>query len=258
MKLTLTVLAASAALPAAAATLDYTVDFTALNDPDAKAKAYLTLDSATRMLDVKINGSGFVPGVPHIAHIHGFTDTPIVKSRVPSFDPNVADPMSTTTNNTPDSGQATINDGDGTVELLEALGSYGPIGYTFGDMANDADELIPGFGGIAADDMGNIDFQMSGIDLGMTSLLDNGYTLADREIVIHGIQTTDSPIDFFGAGTGGGVDPSMQVASYYNVALPAVAGEIVPDVAAVPLPAAAWLLLGSIGGLGVMRARRRA
>ena len=253
MKLTLTVLAMSAALPVSAATLDYTVDFTALNDPDANARAFLSLDTATQMLDVAINGSGFVPGVPHIAHIHGFTDTPVVGSRVPSFDPNVADPASTTVNNTPDSGEATINDGDGTVELLEALSSYGPIRYTFGDMANDADELIPGFGGIAADADGNIDFMQSGIDLTGTGILDNGYTLADREIVIHGIQTTDAPIDFFGVGTGGGVDPSRQVDGYYNVALPAVAGEIAP----VPLPAAAWLLIGSIGGLGALRARRR-
>lgn len=120
-------------------------------------------------------------------------------------------------------------DADGFVELAEGLPFYGPIVLDFVD----DDGMFP-----TAPD-GTVDFT-------------NTYDLSDfpgvtpldlREIVIHGLTVP------------AGIDPSVPDGGYL-VTLPIASGEI--TVAPVPLPAAGVLLVGALGALGLLRARRAA
>jgi hypothetical protein len=185
----------------------------------------------------------------HRAHSHrraGHGGAPVLFAGRPTngFDPNDASSF--------DPADPTSNDGDGFTELAEGVPFYGPILLSFADEG----EL-----GILADADGKIDFAQSydlseNVDGDMRAAIVNGaFGIDDREIVIHGIETTAGRIDQIGEGLGGGVDPSITVDPYYNVAIPAAVGEVAP--APVPLPAGALLLLGGLGTLGAMRARAR-
>lgn len=118
-------------------------------------------------------------------------------------------------------------DGDGFVEVGEGVPFYGPVLLNFVD-ANGQFPTAPG---------GIIDF-MGTYDLSAIQ----GITPLDlREIVIHGLSVP------------AGVDPSVPDGGY-SVSMPVASGEIAP----IPLPAAGVLLIGALGGLGLLRLRRRA
>lgn len=233
------------AAPASASTLQrFGVDFFALQAQPIVATAGLVYDRATQMLDVSIRGTGFTPNIFHLAHIHGFPDGS-ARSRSPipanGFDPKDGSGFVP--------GDPTTNDGDGFTELAEGIPFYGPILLSFNE---------PGQLGINADATGAIDFRATydlsanvGGDM-RASIFSNGLGLGDREIVIHGIETFFGREDQIAEGLGGGVDTSRIVDPYYNIAIPAAVGEISP----VPLPAAAWLLLGGLGGLFALGRRR--
>ncbi|MGR3756217.1 MAG: VPLPA-CTERM sorting domain-containing protein [Tranquillimonas sp.] len=154
----------------------------------------------------------------HAGHIHGFED--FEDSVAPTRD--VFDPD-------------TQGDKDGFTELAEGLPFYGGILLTFP--------------GIEADASGNIDYSMS-FDVMKGSFLDDAtYPLTGREIVLHGLTI---PVDA-GMGTDGEADGNNPTQEAF---LPIAAGEI--EISPVPLPAAGWLLIGAIGGLGGLRLRRRA
>ena len=105
--------------------------FTALNKNaplnkvglNPSASAQVTYNHDDDSLHVVIMGTGFEPGIPHVAHIHG----------------NLVNPM-TTGSGALDSKTPTLAqdaDGDGFIELFEGLTTYGPILFDF--MNIDAD-----------------------------------------------------------------------------------------------------------------------
>lgn len=246
------------AAPAVAATTHF-VDFTGLNGQTIDARANLELDG--NLLSVSLYGTGFTPNESHLAHIHGFPSAPVTDSRSPvpanGFDPFSDENGTAGFDNDGamgDPNSAFVNDGDGFTELFEAFSFYGNILLPFDD----------GSGGLMADSAGRIAFDMV-YDLTMPDgsnpfdmrdvIVGNGYKLSDREIVIHGIETTASRLDLLGTGTGGGVDPSVQMSeAYYNIAIPAAVGEISP----VPLPAGGWFMLAGLGGLAALRRKKKA
>lgn len=88
----------------AAKTKMYTVDFTALNGSGVSGTAELTLSGD--QLTVKVNATGLEPNMVHPQHIHGF-----IGNKANSTCPTAA---------------ADTN-GDGLVDLVEGLPSYGPV-----------------------------------------------------------------------------------------------------------------------------------
>ncbi|TNC71611.1 CHRD domain-containing protein [Rubellimicrobium roseum] len=118
-------------------------------------------------------------------------------------------------------------DGDGFVEVGEGAPFYGPVLLNLVD-AGGQFPTAPG---------GVIDFTNT-FDISTIA----GITPLDlREIVVHGLTVP------------AGVDPNVPDGGY-SVSLPVAAGEIAP----VPVPAAGVLLVGALGGLGLLRLRRRA
>ena len=87
--------------------------------------------------------------------------------------------------------------------------------------------------------------------MGDTLEIEDDPMLELREVVIHGRSVPSGA----GAGTMFEIDGAQDD---YVAALPVAAGEImrVDAPAPVPVPAAAWLMLAGLGGLGALRARR--
>ena len=237
-------LAASVALPAGAATFTYTSTLTpvATNNTTANAEATLIYDDIAQTLAIDLIASGLDDGV-HPQHIHGLVD------------PN-RDSVSPTAE--------ADTDGDGFVELAEGVPAYGPVILPLVD----ADGMFP----TSSD--GGYQFSMT-YDLTNASVFGDGFGIEDlapemlelREIVIHGQNVPDGSgegtLGEVGGGDTGPVPPNPDGfedgVGGFIAFLPASAGVIEGadgGVAPIPLPAAAWLMLAGLGGLGALRARR--
>lgn len=220
-----TVIAASAALTTAASAdhlTYYTVDIQPLNGSNVTGNAVLTVDSDANTLTVNVSAFNLEPNQDHLMHIHGL------------FDMGGAATDSTTPT------LANDTDGDGYVEVLEGLTSYGDI-------------LLPLATQTAPD--GSFNY-VETFDLGDDSLFfspvsGNDYAASDifplnfRELVIHG-QTVAS-------GEGAGTDGEVNGAGGYIPVLPIAAGEII----GAPIPEPGSLALLGLGGLALAIRRRR-
>ena len=238
-------LAASAALPAAAATFTYTSTLTpiATNNTTANAEATLVYDDIAQTLAIDLIASGLDDGV-HPQHIHGLVDP-----NRDSVSPTAEDDA----------------DGDGFVELIEGVPDYGPVILPLVD----ADGMFPTSSG------GGYEFSMT-YDLTDASVFGEGFGIEDlapemlelRELVIHGQNVPEGSgegtLGEVGGGDTGPVPPNPEGfeegVGGFIAFLPASSGviEVAADggVAPIPLPAAAWLMLAGLGGLGALRARR--
>jgi hypothetical protein len=224
--------------PADAASITYHATLTPLNGSGVNGTAQLVLDSVANTLSVHIQASGMEPNMVHPQHIHG------------RFDHNVPGPG--TGGMLLDSSVPTLaqdTDHDGFIELDEGHATYG---HVIVSLTSPPGGALSGFPVAAAD--GTIDFTQL-YDLTDPTTFAGGFNVNDllpldlREIVLHGMSVPAG----VGAGTPGEVDGTAG----YKAVLPVAAGEI----AVVPLPAAGWMLLSAIAGLGAFgrnSARRRA
>lgn len=215
--------------PAGAAHVNYFVaKLSPLSGSGVSGVASLALNTTDQLLSVHIRASGLEPGMLHVQHIHGAFDG--AGNPIDSTSPTLAQDL----------------DGDGFIELLEGLTTYGPIIVPLSSPPGGALADFP----IAAD--GTIDFSQT-YDLtdpatfaaNPTTMVkftaDDLMSLSFREIVLHGMSVDAG----FGAGTTGEIDGTAG----YKAVLPVASGEIT----AVPLPAAAWLLAAALGGMGLLR-----
>lgn len=220
---------------ATAGTFNYEAILNDISGLGGSGKATLQYDDMANTLKVDIQGTGFAPNMLHVQHIHGpFNPDGSAKDAV---SPTIADDA----------------DGDGVVELLEGVPKYGGILLSLFD-ETDTGNGFNGFPAVTDTSNGALNFSYT-YDLGSTTALQSGITPADlfplvkREIVIHGA--------FLWAGVGGigNEDPDddlLQFGGYSNF-VPVAAGEI--TAAPVPLPAAGWLMVAGLAGLGLVRRR---
>ena len=236
-------LALGAAMPASADHLDYfAVTLQPLNDSGVFARGSFTVDAIEGTLRARILAFGVDPGL-HPQHIHGLVgdDGMPVDSVTPPPSADTTGP----------------GDGDGFIEIAEGAPFYGPVlvplmedgmfptptGNSYDFTAtydlNDPATYADGFG---LDEL---------LGVGDTLEIEDDPMLELREVVIHGRSVPSGA----GAGTMFEIDGAQDD---YVAALPVAAGEImrVDAPAPVPVPAAAWLMLAGLGGLGALRARR--
>ncbi|HYF08012.1 MAG TPA: hypothetical protein VD970_10350 [Acetobacteraceae bacterium] len=156
----------------------YTVNFTELNESGIEAGAFLAVRGDK--LTVVTFADNVEAGQLHVQHIHGFL--------------GVKDAMTPT--------DANDTDGDGFIELLEGLPSYGPIQVNLDPFPTPEGDRF---------------FYAAQFDLddfpGLTA-----ENLDEHEIVIHGLSVGDA-----GAGTDGEVNGMAG----YKTVLPIASGEIV-------------------------------
>lgn len=224
------VIAVTATGASAAHLTYYESVFLMLNNSGVSGSAFLTFDDGTEnagmsTLNVRVSASGLEPG-PHPAHIHGFDDGTIAQSPVPPlFDPDV-------------DGNA-----DGFTSLADGLPFYGPILLTLE--------------GLTADGLGNVDYAMTFAIDPDGPLFDPVIPLSNQHLVLHGLTTDFALVDEAGLeGLGGGIDTSVFSPNTFNALLPIAVGELRSAATPIPLPAAGWMLLAAIGGLGALRARK--
>ena len=219
-----------AAAPAHAATImKYSVDLTPINGIGS-ASAFLQLDNTAKTLQVDITASGLDAGM-HLAHLHGRFSGGVAGTPINSVLPDPTDDM----------------DGDGFVELAEALPDYGAIilnmntigtGSTinFSQLFDLTDPMNYGFVG---GDPANPAYDIADL------IGSGGMSLDLRELIVHGQNASA-----VGAGTPGEVDGTAG----FKALLPTLGGEI----GAVPEPATWLMMLLGFGAVGaITRSRRR-
>lgn len=236
--------------PALSETLAYEAILNDISGLGGSGRADLSYDTDSMQLSVDVSASGFAPDMLHVQHIHGRLDD--AGAPVDSVSPTLADDA----------------DGDGVVELLEGVPRYGPILLSLLD-EEEADDDFMGFPSAPGGEIAfsaTYDLTSTGAfnqDLDGDGTADDPATAAQllpldlREIVIHGA--------FLDPGIGGvgNEEPDPEtglIPGGYSAFVPVAAGEIRAigtDVAPIPLPAAAWLMLAGIGGLGGLRLVRR-
>ncbi len=258
-------LALAAATPASAAhELLFSTTFTPLNAGapinklgiNPSATAQLSLNPETLFLNVMIQGTGFEPGIPHVAHIHGNLVDPTRSGSgaLDSFTPTLAQDV----------------DGDRFIELFEGLQTYGPILFDFDNIDPDLDGVINfNMGYDLTDPSAPFGF-INPLDpsqgrYGITDLL--GLDLASldlREIVIHGLTVPpgigiDSPL--FEPPTDDEINgrnifapPPGEPPFGFTVVFPVASGEL----SAVPEPGTWAMMLLGFGAIGfsIRRSRR--
>ena len=221
---------AALVLPAAgqAATSQFRATLEELNGSSVSGTVDFFVDDVARQLRVVANIEGLEPNALHVNHIHGrFEDDGSPRNSV-----------------TPT--MAADTDGDGFVEVLEGLPGYGDILLSLEpDPTPESNHVFPFATAEGTvdyeliydlDDSGPIFSTVTGTDYDPEDL----FPLELREYVIHGLTVP------------GGVNPDLPNGGYLAT-LPVAAAEISP----VPVPAAGFLLMGALGGLGLMRRRAR-
>lgn len=195
------------------ATRYWAVDFVALNSSGVSGQAVLALGEDTEgtpYLSVSITADGMAPDQVHAQHIHGTFDA--------DGDPSDA--------REPTLAQDT--DGDGFVEVLEGVATYGDVIMTLDTEGHDH-----GTGHVTHGPMANSEGEMSFIrafDLTeaealLSPVTGTQYTMDDlmplilREIVLHGVNVGAG----YGAGSTGEINGTQD--GYVGI-LPAATGEI--------------------------------
>jgi len=239
---------ATLAGPALAAQVSfYSADLVELNESGVSGTVFLTYDRSgedgLRSLLVEAAIDGLKPGA-HAAHIHGFGGDDRKASIAPTDD--VFMPGVESENAGGIAGAK--SDGDGFTELSEGAPFYGGILQTLT--------------GLEADGAGRA-FYSQAFDVAEGSELDDDlFSLDNREVVVHGMDTLFAPIDV-APGLGGDIDGVTPADRNFNALLPVATAKFErssPDMIApspVPLPAAVWMLLAAVGSLGAIGRVRR-
>jgi hypothetical protein len=232
-----TTIALTGLLAASVATagIVYRADINSLNGSGVNGLAEARLEGD--MLWIGVYLSDLEAGQAHAQHIHGRFDS--TGNPIDSFVPTIA-------NDT---------DGDGFIEVLEGVSSYGDVILPLSSpppINNDASTISFREPGIDQTFIYEQWFDLSLEGTYFSPVTGNSYVgsdlldLDDRVIVIHGMSVDGSP----GAGTPGEINGT----NGYIGSLPVAAGDFV--LAPIPEPSTALSLI-TVGALGFMMIRRR-
>lgn len=189
----------------------YVTEFTALNNSGVQGHAILLLDETTQTLKVSIEAEGLEPNQVHPQHIHGFADDH--DARTPTI--------------------AQDQDGDGFVELLEGLQTYGPVQLNLTlnpensvhDHGTDGHDHTDQAVFPTADANGDLHytetFHFDLDDLNARAIFDDITPLEAKEIVLHGLTLREGQ----GRDAMGVMDEADGTAGYKAI-LPIASGEL--------------------------------